>query len=427
MGIFSGARTIARDTYKNLTLKKLYPDSYRKYAKKPVIPGKTVFLEIREKSLTDNFRLIRAALEKREQKTEAGIHYQTSLVCLGEGVENRAAVIRNCMAAIPRIADAQFIFVNEVSYFLSCLPIRSETTVIQTWHACGAFKRFGYSTIGKGFGTTAEDLERYPVHNNFDYVTVSSPEVVWAYAEAFHMEDRRSSILPIGISRTDMFFNRAYREKACGKVRWVLKQMAPQLLTGRSYAVDGGEDPLRPVLGKKIVLYAPTFRGSVANARSPQALDLPKMKRELGRDHVLLIKHHPFVKKRPEIPESCRDFAFDMSDRLSIEELLTSADICITDYSSLVFEYSLFERPMIFFAFDLKDYQDERGFYYPPETMMPGPVCTTSDEVIGVIGRAREEFDLARVRAFKYRFMSACDGHATQRVLQLMDRCAQQQ
>lgn len=148
------------------------------------------------------------------------------------------------------------------------------------------------------------------------------------------------------------------------------------------------------------------------------------MKEALGRDHILLIKHHPFVKERPPIPAEAADFAFDMTDRLTIEELITSADICITDYSSIIFEYSLFERPLIFFAFDLDSYLDERGFYYPPQDMMPGPVCRTQDELIRELQKARETFDLARVREFKYRFMSGCDGHATSRVLELMDKCA---
>ena len=175
--------------------------------------------------------------------------------------------------------------------------------MIQTWHACGAFKKFGYSAVGQGFGTSREDLDRYPVHRNFDYVTVSGPEVVWAYAEAFHMEDRRDAILPIGVSRTDMFFHSRYRDKACGKTAWVLRRMAPQLF--RSFGQDvyadriPGEEEESACLvpGKKIILYAPTFRGSVRDASSPDRLDPVRMKEALGRDHILLIKHHPFVKE----------------------------------------------------------------------------------------------------------------------------------
>ena len=220
-------RSIARRAYKDLTLKRLYPSRYRAAAREPVVPGSVVFLEVREKMLSDNFRLIRAALERRNAHENG--NYTISVVCIREGMENQALVARNCLGAIAQLARAEFIFVNESSYFLSSLPIRPETTVIQTWHACGAFKKFGYSTVGKEFGTTVEDLERYPVHGNFSYVTVSSPEVVWAYAEAFHMEDRIERILPIGVSRTDMFFSRKYRQKACGKVTWVLRRMAPAL------------------------------------------------------------------------------------------------------------------------------------------------------------------------------------------------------
>ena len=429
MDILAPARKLARSSYKDMTLKRLYPDRYRKAAESPLVKGKVVFLEVREEALTDNFRLIRAALEKRNERAGKTL-YRMTTVCIREGMTGSLEVMQNCLNAIPKLADAEFIFVNEVSYFLSSLPIRSGTTVIQTWHACGAFKKFGYSAVGQGFGTSREDLDRYPVHRNFDYVTVSGPEVVWAYAEAFHMEDRKDAILPIGVSRTDMFFHSRYRDKACGKTAWVLRRMAPQLFrsSGQDVYADRipGEEEESACLvpGKKIILYAPTFRGSVRDASSPDRLDPVRMKEALGRDHILLIKHHPFVKERPPIPAEAADFAFDMTDRLTIEELITSADICITDYSSIIFEYSLFERPLIFFAFDLDSYLDERGFYYPPQDMMPGPVCRTQDELIRELQKARETFDLARVREFKYRFMSGCDGHATSRVLELMDKCA---
>lgn len=432
-------RSFVRDTYKNMTLKNLYPSRYRASCRKAVVPGRVVFLEIREKALSDNFRMIRAALEKWNQKkadsdstaadAKEPVLWTMETICIREGMENNGAVMKNCLAAIPQLAQAQFIFVNESSYFLSSLPIRPETTVIQTWHACGAFKKFGYSAVGSGFGTTKEDLDTYPVHRNFSYVTVSAPEVVWAYAEAFHMEDRVERILPIGVSRTDMFFSRKYREKAYGKTAWILRRMAPNLFPkhGDVYS-DREEDrdqvkDLSAVPGKKLLLYAPTFRGTVGRAKAPDALDIPTLKRLLGKDYILLINHHPFIKAkdRPKIPDSCRDFAFDMTDHLAIEELLTAADVCITDYSSLIFEYSLFERPMIFFAYDLEHYLNERGFYYPVTEMMPGPVCRTTEEVAEAL-RKDVEFDLKRVREFKYRFMSGCDGHATARVLKLMEK-----
>ena len=247
MGIntIQSAYNAVRSAYKDTSLKKLYPSRYLAEAKRPVRPGYVVFLEVREKELTDNFRLIRAALERQnresgenegkaeekagEKAEDTQESYSFDTVCIREGMENPASVTLRCLAAIPKIARAEYVFVNESSYFLSSLPLRPETTVIQTWHACGAFKKFGYSAVGKGFGTTEADLEKYPVHKNFSYVTVSSEEVVWAYAEAFHMEDRVQDILPIGVSRTDLYFHSKVRRNAALRVRHVLEDRNPSL------------------------------------------------------------------------------------------------------------------------------------------------------------------------------------------------------
>ena len=106
------------------------------------------------------------------------------------------------------------------------------------------------------------------------------------------------------------------------------------------------------------------------------------MKKELGGEYILLIKRHGFVKKKWDIPESCADFAFDVSESMNIEDLLFVSDICITDYSSLIFEYSLFERPMFFFAFDLDEFYDYRGFFYDYTDFAPGPIVKTTEGLI---------------------------------------------
>ena len=141
------------------------------------------------------------------------------------------------------------------------------------------------------------------------------------------------------------------------------------------------------------------------------------MGQELGDGWIFLCKHHPFVKKRPQIPEGCKGYARDVTEEMEIEELLMVSDVCISDYSSLIFEYSLFERPMIFLAYDLEDYYDWRGFYYPYEEMTPGPVVRTTGEVIDYLAHLEERFDRQKVADFREKFMSACDGHATERIL----------
>ena len=98
------------------------------------------------------------------------------------------------------------------------------------------------------------------------------------------------------------------------------------------------------------------------------------------------------------------------------------SDVCISDYSSLIFEYSLLERPILFLAHDLEDYYDWRGFYYPFEEMAPGPVATNTGEVVEYLLHLERRFDRRKVARFRERFMSSCDGHATERVLQLLEK-----
>ena len=204
--------------------------------------------------------------------------------------------------------------------------------------------------------------------------------------------------MPTGISRSDIFYDEDAKKAAQEKLLSVVPQAK----------------------GKKVILYAPTFRGRVARAKTPNALDIAAFGDALGKDYILLFKLHPFVKKRTAIPEGYENFAFDLTDDMSIEELLFVADICISDYSSLVFEYSLFEKPMIFFAFDLDNYYDWRGFYYDYKDFVPGPIHTTTEEMIDYIRHVDERFDKNRVQEFRQKFMSACDGHATERIMKMM-------
>lgn len=387
---FHAARMAARNLYKTWTLKWLYPGRYRHYIRRqPQQKKKIVFLEIREQALSDNFRLLWQELERQGD-------WELILCCIREGMEERKKVRKLCLQAIPVLADAAVVFISDSSYFFSSLPLRPQTKVIQTWHACGAFKKFGYSITDKKFGADRKDLERFPLHRNFSIVTVSSPEVVWAYAEAFHMEKEQEKILPVGISRTDIFYRREFLDSAREK----LYEKIP----------EAG--------GKKVILYAPTFRGRVADAVSPEVLDFSAMREALASEYIVLCKHHPFVKHRPAVPEDCQNFAWDATELFSIEELLAVSDVCISDYSSLVFEYSLFERPMIFLAHDLDEYFDWRGFYYPYCEMAPGPIVSNTAEVIDCIKELPEKFEKERVADFRRKFMSACDGHATERILE---------
>ena len=157
----------------------------------------------------------------------------------------------------------------------------------------------------------------------------------------------------------------------------------------------------------------------MATAVSPDKLDVEKFYNAFHEDYILIFKHHQVARTVPKIPEEYRDsFAFDMTrgKGMTINDLMTVADIMITDYSSVVFEYALFERPMAFFTYDLDEYIDERGLYYDFDEVTPGPLCTTNEQLIDYITNIDTKFNKQEVIDFKEKFMSSCDGHSTERI-----------
>ncbi len=389
IGIYKFYKRVKARFFKIITLRIIFPRAYYKNAKTPVNPNKIVFIEVRLNEVTNSFKLL---YDKLITEYDYDIHthfLRNTFVPLRE-------YITRCRDMMADIATAKYVFVNEASNVVSCVKVRPETVITQTWHGCGAFKKFGFSTAELIFGESRKEMLRFPFYKNYSHVTISSPEVAWAYEEAMNLHDNKEAIKAIGTSRTDVFYDEDFIKASFDKL----------------YAF------MPEAVGKKVILYAPTFRGRVANGKTPNMLNVEMFKEALGEEYVLLAKHHPLVRKPPQIPESCSDFAADFSNAMSIEELLAVSDICISDYSSLVFEYSLYERPLIFFSYDLDEYFDWRGFYYDYNELAPGPVFKTNLQMIDYIKNIDTRFDKDRVHAFREKFMSSCDGHATERLMQ---------
>jgi len=369
----------------------LFPWQYSRNAKHSIQKNKAVFIEANLQTLPKSLRHFHDELDR-----QGG--YTLSFHCLGEATLGRVQYIINALRCLKDIATADMVFICEGSRLISCISPRPETFITQLWHGCGAFKRFGLSSAKLKFGGDYKDNAKYPYHKNLNLVTVSSSEVIWAYAEAMDIKTEDNIIQATGISRTDVFFDEDFKREAKERIATAL--------------------PVKD--HRKWLLWAPTFRGNVSTATVPEYPDLEFMQATLGDEYILLIKQHPLIARRPKITESVQGFAFDVTDECSIEDLICHCDMCISDYSSLVFEYSLMERPIIFFAQDKADYEDWRGFYYPYEEMTPGPIVSNTDDLIASIKKLSDNFDPSEVIAFREKFMSACDGAATQRIIKII-------
>lgn len=394
------ARTIEKDTFRikrrklrdalirYLTLKVIYPFVYLVNRIRPVDPKKVIFVEPAKLEIDGNLQYMMQTVERLEK-------YSIKQMILGRKMLRVREQIRSEIRFVKEVATARYLFTAEALGTICGFNKRKGTTAVQLWHGCGAFKQFGYSTADYIFGGDMKAKLAYPGYKNMDLITVSAPEVIWAYEEAMGYQGT-DVVKATGICRTDVFYDEDYLRSARERVH----ELAPG------------------AAGRKIILYAPTFRGRIKRAKGPDRLDIREMKDALGDEYFLLIKHHPFVKVPPIIPEDCADFAMDVSVTANIDDLISCADICISDYSSLVFEYSLFERPLIFFAYDLEEYDEWRGFYYDYEELTPGPIVYTTEEIIKYIQNIETEFDRDEIIRFREKFMCACDGHATERILE---------
>lgn len=172
---------------------------------------------------------------------------------------------------------------------------------------------------------------------------------------------------------------------------------------------------------KKILLYAPTWRGEVGkiSGEVDQFIsDVKKMEKQAGKQYVILLKVHSLMQKY------IKDKNLKINvvpDSVDTNELLSNVDVLITDYSSLFFDFMVTKRPIIFYAHDKEKYEEERGFYLDLHDM-PGPVCRTIKDVIHELSQTDryQERYREKLQNCHKKFLSLEDGKSTERVIDLI-------
>jgi CDP-ribitol ribitolphosphotransferase / teichoic acid ribitol-phosphate polymerase len=347
-----------------------------------------VLFSDRQVENTGNFHFISRALEGSNMR----------VIVADKPTKRHRRSFSEKLAAVRTLATSKYVLLEDYSPFIGEIRPRGGQVIIQTWHASGAFKKIGYSRL-----TTGKSPGR-GFHNNYTYAIVGGEANRAPYAEGFGMPIE--NVQALGLPRTDKFFDPAYTSKT----REAILAEYPGLV------------------GKKVVLFAPTFRG----VSSPKAyfdwdqLDFDAIAKTLGGDYVFLIKPHPYIYwnlERPRFAEHAalldkayRDhpgFYIDMGAFPDINDLLLVTDIMVTDYSSVVFEQSLLNKPIVFFAYDYEEYLADRGFYFDFSEYTYGPIARTSEELAHCLLEAR--VDEEKLAAFRAKFTAACDGHAAER------------
>lgn len=290
------------------------------------------------------------------------------------------------------LATSATIFMDNVFMPMAYTPVAKRVKVVQLWHGTGTIKKFGQdSDVGEVARISARANRR------ITHLIVSSEKTKKQYAGAFGVPEENVYVL--GLPRTDLLLNEGKRER---KIRGFYEKY-PELR------------------GKRCTIYAPTFRDTEVEA--PRiALNLPQLLRVMGEDEVLLLRLHPFVAAnyREEDWEKYGGRVRNMSDYRGVSTLLAVSDCLITDYSSIVYEYCLLDRPMVFYAYDLEDFKQRgRDFYEDYETLVPGPVVQSQRELEKLWPVREKSTKLEAFRRDAYRYL---DENATERLLELIFR-----
>jgi len=285
---------------------------------------------------------------------------------------------------------------------------RKGCTYIQTWHGT-PLKKLALD-LDAVYMAGENDILEYKknFYNNvqtWDYLVSQNAYSTRIFRRAFGFE---KEILEIGYPRNDILFHKNNRQD-----------------------IEKLKEKLGLPKDKRIILYAPTWRDNefYGNGRykfNPR-IDFSLLMEELKNDTVMIVKYHYLIMDRIDW-SPYRDFIYTYDLSYDISFLYLVSDMLITDYSSVMFDYSILKRPMLFYCYDLEEYKNTlRGFYFDFINEAPGPVVVTTGELISAIREYDFNLYKDKYEAFCKKFNHADDGSASGRIVELIEKIASSQ
>ena len=270
---------------------------------------------------------------------------------------------------------------------------------VQCWHGT-PLKRLGYDLESSDnvMNSTKEIRSKYRSDaKKFSYIISPSPFTTEKFASAWNLIKTRQTgkIIEEGYPRNDRLITTTPEERT--EIR-------------KSLGVDG----------KKVILYAPTWRDNQHTSGEGYTykteVDFDKLQAQLGDEYVILFRAHYLVANSFDF-DKYAGFVEDVSSYSDINDLYIAADILITDYSSVFFDYANLRKPVIFYMYDLEEYANElRGFYFSLDEL-PGPIVRDEDALIREVRACDGWQPDEKYEKFCEKYNPKDDGHASERVL----------
>ncbi len=300
---------------------------------------------------------------------------------------------RDWFRAIKILKMAKYVFITHGFGDIVWIKFSPKTKFIHLEHGT-ALKKQGFDFLEKKYNIFQKILYK-KLAKSIDYMIVPSEEAKKLKMSCFNLPSNKFIIS--GYPRNDILINHTKKMEETIKEKLNLKK------------------------DHEILLYAPTYRREYEHESSLSQILLEKLDQFLIKEKMIfLYKPHPFSEKiETEIYENI----ISISPKINISDLLIIADILITDYSGVFFDYLLTLRPIVFFSYDLDLYKDARTFYYDYISFVPGPIAKTGDELISLLKSINDwnkKYEKKR-KLIHNRFHKYSDGNSKQRIIKFLD------
>lgn len=382
------------EAFKNTSHRTMTRSWFVKYYENETIDDNKIFYEsFLGSGLTDNpYAFFRYLLEKPEysklQHVWAVKNVDSPLAKRFGELPNVKIVESDSEEYIKELCTSKYLISNNT--FLEYFIKKEEQVYVNTWHGTPI------KTLGKDIkGSLGQhrNLQRNLLHCDF-FVNPNkyTADIMLRSCEVDQLY--QGYVADIGYPRSDWLFS-------------VDKQRLKRKLN-------------LPLEGKKIILYAPTWRGEVGGIydMSQDVLErVSDLQKKLPDDCILLLKLHHMMDRyltdemrRVSIPED-----------VEINQVLAITDILITDYSSVFFDFMITKKPILFYTYDLESYENNRGLYVDMKEM-PGPLCkTTSDLIYAIKNLDKIEKNYRKAyESYLEQYSYNDDGHACERLAKLI-------
>ncbi|WP_270517082.1 CDP-glycerol glycerophosphotransferase family protein [Lactococcus petauri] len=338
--------------------------------------NRITFISLEHDNLSKDFKILHDELNAKQEYEIKPLLFKFQPTFLGQLQYGLA-----CIQQLFVLQSSKLVIIDYNNFVISKFPHRKEVKVLEIWHATAALKNFG--------NCVQRDYEI----KNYDYAIANSDFYKGVYAQAFNLPEE--NVLVTGIPNNDKIFDDHFVQDT--KVRLLEKY---------------------PVLAnKKVITYAPTFRGRISTYFKEVKIDLARVHQALGEDYVIIYKAHPLISGSAY--ENNPHVLFIEEEPIS--SIFCVTDVLITDYSAIAVDWMVFDKPIIAYVPDFKSYSKKPGLTIDYLQEFPGAVTFNEGELIQAL-QATDSTSYQKERAlFFKKTYNYCDGKATERVLKVIE------